>query len=172
MARTHRDPSPDEGSTDRPLGPEIQRIDEKPADDDVLVYNGRSGVYQGHLSSVIHDLSSERQQRIAMRTMSLTPGLNYVSRELWGKLVAATENAPTGLAARLAAGEIVEVRSFGHVSIPQATEWVRHTAAVDALKRLRDTEERDKVLEAIDRQIRLATNDEAPSRPIGRRATA
>lgn len=152
----------------KPLGPDVRPVDEKPAEDDVLVYNSRAGVYQGHLSSVNKQLSTERQQRIDMRTMVLMPGLNYVPRDLFGKLA----DQP-GLSQRLASGEVVEVHSFAAISAPQAIEWIRHTSSLPTLQRLREVPKlQDKVREALETQIRLATNEEEPTRVLGRRATA
>lgn len=165
MARPTRES--DEGAEAKPLGPEITHIDDKPSADDVLLYNARAGIYTGHLSQVIVALSTDRQQRHDMRTLTLAPGLNYAPRDLFEKL-----SAQPGLARRIEAGEIVEVRSFAHVSPAQAIAWVKHTASVPSLQRIRETEGRDAVLEAIDEQIRLAKDDKAATGRMGRRASA
>lgn len=168
MARPNRTDAPEDGAAERPMGPEITAIDEKPSPDDVLVFNSRAGVYQGHLSQAIPELSSERQQRLNMRTLRLQPGLNYTSRELFTKLA----DQP-GLSERLARGEIVEIHSFAALSIPVATGYVKATSDVVTLQRLQAGEKRDAVADAISTQIRLASSDdEVPRNPIGRRATA
>lgn len=167
MSRPAREPDP-AADAGKPLGPEIRPVDESPAEDDVLVYNARMGVYQGHLSSVNVQLSTERQQRIDMRTLVLMPGLNYAPRDLFGKL-----SDQPGLAHRIAGGEIIEVHSFAAISAPQAIEWIKHTASLPTLQRLREVPKmQDRVREALEAQIRMATNEEEPTRVLGRRASA
>lgn len=166
MARPTRES--EEGAVERPMGPEIHVAPEAAAADDVLLFNARAGVYQGYVSQADPAHSSERQQRINTRTLTLLPGLNFAPKALFETLA-----GQPGMAKRLEAGEILEVADLGALSSPRATAMVKATTSVDTLRRLQERKLPPDILDVIAAQIRNAEQPDDPAnRVIGRRASA
>lgn len=153
MARSHTTPT--EGAS--VLGPQVAHVDDKPADDDVLIYNSRGGVYQAHATRTNPTLSSDRQARIEVRTLRLLPGLNFAARDLWNTL-----RGQPGPRERVAEGMLIDVADFAALSDRLASEYVRNTGSVPTLERLLAVEARDKVAEAIRKQIAACSEGPAP----------
>jgi len=143
-----------------PLGAEVVGgIDDRPQPNDVLVYNARRGIYMAHLPQVVEEHSSERQQRIQVRTMTCFPGLTFVRRSMWEQLYVTPR-----VAQRIADGELMEVVDFSAVPGIRASAMVRESADVATLRRLLEGERRDDVERALRKHIDEVTRAE-PQRP-------
>lgn len=158
----------------------------------LLIYNARGGIYRAIVAEADEATTreapegddelgvrppkvdrrglGERGMTVKTISYSFLPGLNLVGAETFAKLRAAK-----GLETRIDNGEIVEVGAvddWGDVKPTRALDYIRQTGSLEALRAIAEVENRDKVADALAKQLAEVQGDGGLRSRVRRQARA
>lgn len=114
----------------------------------ILIMHDAERVYTCQTLEELEGLTNTKQQRFRNHHLILWPGLNYVAQSLFEM-----QETNVRFAEKQKMGLIVEVENFAKARPKKIYDWLKVSAHVPTLEKLRDAEKRDDVRKAIAEHI-------------------